>query len=137
PMSKTMYKNTDTDEVLINHEETNDKPTKQAGEKLIPYASGYLTDNRTIYYNGSLYTYRDNCYRLEAEPEVTVLRWFQSHEIPVMPSTVKNVLALVKGYSFTDATKHAELPFFINGEHGNGNNYLPCQNGLLNLEHYC
>ena len=101
------------------------------------YAADYLMTMRSVYYNGCLYTYRDKCYRPEQEPEVMLLRWFQMKEIPLTSSDITNILAHVKAFSLMDAHKFPAIPFFIKGWADDPINFIPFQNGLLNLEKHC
>jgi hypothetical protein len=101
------------------------------------HAADYLMTMRSVYYNGCLYTYRNKCYRPEQEPEVILMRYFQQKQIALKSSDVSNILAHVKAYSLMDAQKFPAIPFFIKGESREPKDFIPFQNGLLNLDQHC
>jgi P4 family phage/plasmid primase-like protien len=120
---------------MDDSEKCTEKPSRAAlFQKL---AADYLMTVRSVYYNGCLYTYRGKCYRPEQEPEVMLLRWFQKKQIPLKTSDISNILAHVKAYSLMDANKFPEIPFFIKGRSDHPKNFIPFQNGLLNLAKHC
>lgn len=125
----TMY---DSDDVLKTSKE---KPSRAA--LFQKYAADYLMSMRSVYYNGCLYTYRSKCYRPEQEPEVTLMRYFQHKQIPLKSSDIGNILAHVKAYSLMDGQKFPAIPFFIKGGSHEPRDFIPFQNGLLNLDQHC